>query len=98
GNRTPGDVFIVSEFSSGGDVSGITLYKWTASGLSAAVKTGVECSPTGAVQDICAIANTGDETAPWSYTPKQGSAGTFPVASFFEGGVNLQSLFLGANV
>lgn len=44
----------------------------------------------------CAITNpTGTETSPWTYTPKQGTANTFPVASFFEGGVNISQLFGG---
>jgi uncharacterized repeat protein (TIGR01451 family) len=93
GKRTPGDVFVVSAFDSGGQVSNITLYEWTAQGLSAPVKTGLECVSGGVVQPICAVANKGDQTSPWAYTPKSGTAGTFPVASFFEGGVQLDSIF-----
>lgn len=43
---------------------------------------------------VCAITNpTGTETSPWPYTPKSGTAGTFPVASFFEGGLNISQIF-----
>ena len=90
GQRTVGDVFIVSDFTSGGGLSTIKFYTWTASGLSSP-STGVACAPGS--QNLCAISNAGDVSAPWAYTPKQGSAGTFPVASFFEGGINLDALF-----
>ncbi len=90
GQRTVGDVFIVSNFTSGGDLSTIAFHTWTGSGLSAAT-TGVECAPGS--QTLCAISNEAAAAAPWSYTPKQGSAGTFPIASFFEGGINLDAVF-----
>jgi uncharacterized repeat protein (TIGR01451 family) len=90
GHRTPGDVFIVSDFTSGGQLSTIKYYTWTANGLSSP-HTGVECAAGS--QDLCAISNQGNTPAPWSYTPKQGSAGTFPVASFFEGAINLDAIF-----
>ena len=53
--------------------------------------SGVLCTGT-AGGTACAITNDGDETSPWSYTPKSGTAGTFPYESFFEGGVNLTEL------
>ena len=31
--------------------------------------------------------------SPWPYTPKAGASGTFPTASFFEGGLNLDVVF-----
>ena len=40
----------------------------------------------------CAIVNSSDAPAPWPYTPKFGTSGTFPHGSFFEGGVNLTQL------
>ena len=94
GTRTVGDLFVVSEFSSGGDVSVIAVLEWNGSGLSVvATDTTPECVPGGAIQNVCALANTAATPAPWPYTPKQGAAGTFPVASFFEGGVNLDAVF-----
>jgi uncharacterized repeat protein (TIGR01451 family) len=91
GSHRNGDVFIVSEFDSGGDVSTIVLYKWLNGGLSQVV-SGIECSGPGA-DDICAIANTDPEGSPWPYTPKAGAAGTFPIASFFEGGADMGAIF-----
>lgn len=90
GHRTPGDVFILSDFTSGGDLSTIAFRTWTGSGLSNAT-TGVECAPGS--QTLCAISNEGDAVAPWPYEPKQGDEGTFPAASFFEGGINLDAVF-----
>ena len=91
GSHKNGDVFIVSEFDSGGDVSTIVLYKWLNGGLSQIV-SGIECGGAGS-DDICAIANSGDVSSPWPYTPKSGPAGTFPVASFFEGGADMGAIF-----
>jgi uncharacterized repeat protein (TIGR01451 family) len=95
GHHVNGDVFIVSEFDSGGDVSTIVLYKWLNGGLTQVV-SGIECAGAGA-DEICAIANAATATSPWPYTPKQGPAGTFPIASFFEGGADLGAIF-GVNV
>ena len=92
GTRTEGDLFVVSEFDSGGDVSTIIVYEWDGNSL-VQVLTGAECVAGGAVQDVCALANTDPEDAPWGYTPKSGPAGTFPIASFFEGGVLLDEIF-----
>ncbi|MFC1695845.1 hypothetical protein ACFL1C_06950 [Pseudomonadota bacterium] len=45
-------------------------------------------------QDVCAITNpSGTETSPWTYTPKSGTPGVFPEASFFEGGINISAIF-----
>ena len=90
GQRTVGDVFIVSDFTAGGDLSTVKLYTWTGSGLSAPT-FGQECAP--GAQTGCAIANTDDEISPWPYLPKQGTSGIFPVSSFFEGGLNLDAVF-----
>ena len=92
GTRTVGDVFVVSEFTSGGDVSAIFVLEWDGSGLDL-LFSGADCVAGGPVQDVCAIVNTAPTDAPWSYTPKAGPSGTFPTASFFEGGVNLAEIF-----
>lgn len=92
GSHKNGDVFIVSEFDSGGDVSTIVLYKWLNGGLSQIV-SGIECSGPGTTDEICAIANGADAASPWPYTPKAGASGTFPIASFFEGGADMGAIF-----
>jgi len=45
--------------------------------------------------NVCAISNPGGETAPWSYTAKDGTSGSFPEFSFIEGGINVTSLLGG---
>ena len=94
-----GDLLVVSHFTNGGAISTIDLFEWVGSGGSDGtidlLGSGAVC--TGApVDDIgCAIANTGDEPAPWPYNPKFGDEGIFPPGSFFEGGLDLASVFGG---
>jgi hypothetical protein len=57
-----------------------------------AKQTGAQCSSSVANQEFCAITNSGSVSAPWSYTPKSGPAGSFPFESFYEGGINLSIL------
>jgi Tfp pilus assembly protein PilV len=104
GTHQDGDIFVVSGFTSGGQTSEIDVYKWSCPGNPAncdstgslvliTSSTAAQCvsSPTGS-HVACAIANTGNVLSVWAYTPKQGTAGTFPVASFFEGGINVTAL------
>jgi hypothetical protein len=57
-----------------------------------AKQTGAQCSAGVPNQDFCAITNPGEIIAPWTYTPKSGTAGMFPSESFYEGGINLAIL------
>lgn len=41
-----------------------------------------------------ATANTADDGPDWTFTPKSGTANSYPVNSFFEGGIDLNSLGL----
>ncbi len=104
GAHQDGDIFVVSGFTSGGQTSEIDVYKWSCPGNPAncdavgslaliTSSTAAQCasSPTG-TRVACAIANTGNVPSVWAYTPKQGTPGTFPVASFFEGGINVTAL------
>ena len=94
-----GDLLIVSDFTNGGAISGIAAYKWNGSGLTPFTATGGDCA-THLADALCAIVNQVDATSPWAYTPKSGSAGTFPaIGSFLEGGIDLNdSNVFGANV
>lgn len=99
GGHMDGDIFVVSGFTSGGQTSEIDVYRWVgddATGSLVLITTvlgGATCtsSPTGD-HFACAISNTSPVAAPWPYTPKSGPAGTYPVASFFEGGINVKAL------
>jgi uncharacterized repeat protein (TIGR01451 family) len=93
-----GDLLVVSQFTNGGQVSVIDLYEWVGSGGDTngtldliAHDTDAMC--TSSQPQACAIANDQPVAAPWSYTPKSGAANTFPTAAFFEGGIDLDSIF-----
>ncbi len=106
GAHQDGDVFVVSGFTSGGQTSEIDVYQWNCANQATCDATGslvlvtsstaAQCAndSTGA-HLACAVTNPGGEASVWAYTPKQGTPGIFPVASFFEGGVNVSKL-LGA--
>lgn len=95
--HTLGDVFVLVNFSNGGGTATAQVYKWNGSGLSLVdTVTDAKCG-SNSDPNVCAITNTGDSPAPWAYTPKSGTPGTFPAVSFFEGGINL-SAFIQTNV
>lgn len=102
GEHVDGDIFVVSGFTSGGQTSELAVYTWTgddATGsltLVTSTSTDALCvsSATGA-HTRCAITNSGGQASGWDYTPKSGSANTYPVASFFEGGINVTQLLGG---
>jgi uncharacterized repeat protein (TIGR01451 family) len=95
GVHTPGDIFVVSEFTNGGAISTIKVYAWdtTQANNLREVMSGADCSTAPANDNVCARVNSGPIPAPWQYAPKSGAAGTFPAGSFLEGGVKLSSLF-----
>ena len=95
GTHTAGDILVLSDFTNGGVISNIKVYKWVGSGGSDGslnlVYTGVDCVP-GPSGIVCATVNQADTPAPWPYMPKSGSSGTFPSGSFYEGGINISEL------
>lgn len=108
GAHQDGDIFVVSGFTSGGQTSEIDVYKWSCPGNPAncdstgslvlvTSSTAAQCaSSTTGSHVACAVANTADGVpSVWAYTPKFGTDGQYPVASFFEGGINVTAL-LGA--
>ena len=99
GTHAVGDLLIVSDFTNGGAISGITAYKWNGSGLTQFTATGGDCS-THLADPLCAIVNQSDTPSPWAYSPKSGTANVFPgIGSFLEGGIDLNDpLVFGANV
>ncbi len=94
-----GDVLILSDFTNGGAVSTIRVFKWVGIGGDTNdslenVANEVACSAAIAGDIACAQANTSVVASPWFYDPKTGPNNSFPLGSFFEGGVNLNSLGL----
>jgi len=99
GVHAVGDVLVQSNFSNGGVVDSVSVYKWVGSGgsngsldLLFSASDCVGPPAAGADDPACATVNRQNETAPWSYTPKSGTTGVFPQGSFFEGGINLTRL------
>lgn len=98
GEHKDGDIFVVSGFTSGGQTSEIAVYKWVGNDATGSLQLVASSTNAACVADAsgtktaCAIANSSPVASPWPFTPKSGSSGTFPVASFFEGGVNVTAL------
>jgi hypothetical protein len=105
GAHQSGDIFVVAAFTSGGQTAEITAYQWvgddatgTLQVLGQAADATCVSSANGEHPAGCAISNTFPVASPWPYTPKQGEANVYPVASFFEGGINVSSLLGSANL
>jgi hypothetical protein len=99
------DILVQSNFTQGGVVSSVTVFKWL-SGALVQVGTFTDCldgdpttpgdQPLVGDDPACATVNREDTEAPWDYTPKFGTDGFFPQGSFFEGGLNVSRLVPGA--
>jgi len=104
-NHVDGDLLLLVNFEGGGLVPTIQAYKWQGGVnggpvLAGNILTG-ECGvgPNAGNLGACAITNAAASNAPvsWGFVPKSGTPGVFPPQSFFEGGVNLNTIF-GGNV
>ena len=96
GVHTDNDILVQSNFSQGGVIDRITVYKWQSGGL-VQVLSAADCvgpPPSGADDTACGTVNREPTFAPWPYTPKanEGVPGTFLTGAFFEGGINLTRL------
>ncbi len=101
GKHRTGDILVLSHFTQGGSVSDVNVYAWVGSGgsdgtldLKVVAKS---CAAAAADDPACAIVNLSSVSAPWTYVPKAGTAGTFPEGSFYEGGVNVSRLVPGVD-
>jgi hypothetical protein len=112
GNHMNGDLFVVSEFSTGGKVSSINVYQWVGGGNgfldTDPIYTGVDCKDAADGDEACATVNSPDNTPgtsfgvftpPWlTQTNQSGKIQSTDVQKFefFEGGLNLTALGLDA--
>jgi len=92
GPHQNGDVLIESDFTNGGaNISNIVVKEWQNGALSAPLGNGADCKTASANDELCGTNSTGAFGQVWTFVPKaQSTAG-----SFFEGGINLASLFGG---
>ena len=87
GSHQDGDILVQSDFTNGGSISRIDVYKWQGGALQLLVN-GAQCaSGKLGTASACAIANTGSISTSW--------AGSIASPYFFEGGINLTGLFPG---
>jgi hypothetical protein len=101
GHHVDGDLLIVSDFSTGGAVSTINVFKWVG-GVSGSLvlnesRSPAPCDPRSGTSDLCAIVNPVDGiTSPWGFVNKSGET-TFAHGEFLEGAIDLNSVF-GGNI
>jgi hypothetical protein len=96
GQHQDNDILVQSNFTNGGVIANLTVFKWLAGAL---VEIGtVDASDCVSVSDLddpaCATVNQSPTNAPWPYTPKgnESPPGTFQQSAFFEGGINITRL------
>ena len=97
GHHMDGDLLIVSDFSTGGAVSTINVFKWVGGANGSLVlnetRSPAPCDPRTDHNDLCAIVNPVDGiTSPWGFLNKSGES-TFGHGEFLEGGIDLNSVF-----
>ena len=94
GKHQVGDVLILADFTDGGQAEEVLAYKWVGGkDPLELIASGSDCIGGDPADDICATVNQADALAPWPFTPKFGSPGTFPPLTFFEGGIDLTNIF-----
>lgn len=98
GEHAIGDVLVQVDFVQGGSNSQVQIFKWVGSGgdfgALEEIKFGAANGAEVCTDDdtACAVTNEQPEASPWAFTPKFGSANTFPNESFFEAGIDITAL------
>ena len=93
GAHQDNDLLILVNFSNGGTVPTIQVFKWlNGAPVSQGIGGAVLCSngEIPAAQSFCGITNASPVAAPWPYENKDtGVSATFPSGAFFEGAIDL---------
>ncbi|HVE98467.1 MAG TPA: hypothetical protein VNA12_04735 [Mycobacteriales bacterium] len=101
GSRTNGDLLVVADYESGGDVEQLAAYKWvggntttTSAGNLAILEiatgvTNADCDSVGTGADLCATTNSGNVATAW------GPPGVREPGTFVEAGLDLTALYGG---
>lgn len=101
GAHVVGDLLIVSDFSTGGAVSNIAVYKWVGGANPLQAVTGdvivggnATCDPTTGTKTLCGISNPVSATAQWAFLNKSGTPGNgYLQGEFLEIGIDLNVAF-----
>lgn len=108
GNHVDGDLLVVAEYSGGGGVSLINVYRWNggASGTLSLLNSGVDCANSGPSANVCGSTNRAaliGSQVPWLTKTKTSNpsvpnlkATDLDRGEFFEGALNLTGLGLTA--
>ena len=104
GSHTDGDILVVSEFTNGGVVSTIVVYRWNdpdGDGFDpnfgdTSVTSGADCRLPGTpLEDACATVNLLTIATPWLTVNKTSVGNSLVEREAFEGGLNLTNTGLG---
>ncbi|WP_218033536.1 hypothetical protein, partial [Adhaeribacter aerolatus] len=95
GQHQVGDLLILSNFTNGGGTPTVRVYEWVgAGGSDGPLNLLTTATSSGAVNTTSyPVPNVTYEGDTWSYAAKVGPAGIYPTGSFFEGSVNLCTLY-----
>ncbi|WP_421245399.1 hypothetical protein [Aeromonas sanarellii] len=92
GEHQDGDILVLVNFSNGGTVPTIQVFKWE-NGAVASQGAGEQVLCNGGIpagKSFCGKTNAGPVAAPWDYVNKDvGSTQFFPTGAFFEGAIDL---------
>jgi uncharacterized repeat protein (TIGR01451 family) len=104
GPHSVGDLLVLSNFTNGGGTATIELYEWVGTGGDTngtlnKIATGNVCTGSPAVDKACAVTNDSPIQPSWLFDDKftNGTDNPIPEDSFFEGGIDLDSLFAPGN-
>jgi uncharacterized repeat protein (TIGR01451 family)/fimbrial isopeptide formation D2 family protein len=95
GEHAVGDILVLSDYTNGGTVPAVKVYKWVGSGGSDG-SLDLIASPANAKCDnvtnqfVCGITNSAAFTSSaWTYKNRDEAAQTWPAGGLFEGGLDL---------
>ena len=91
GGHTNGDILVVSDYTNGGGTQDVSVYKWVGGNTANSTTANLQLIASGGVcggagnDDVCAIANAGTITTPWSPTSHDSN-------TFVETGIDLTNV------
>ncbi len=99
GDHSEGDIFVAAEFTQGGGVADIKVYRWDNTPGPGGkpigpviLVTGADCATAGANDDVCGVINETVQTPVFPYLDKDGTNDYEPSA-FVEFGLDINALF-----